>query len=468
MLILCFDLHLFHSARDLTQGLTQGLSGKLSDNAMTSSISAQLQPTGKTDDFGRHLEMLVGVTQEFATSLDLDETLQHSAERVRELLSAEASSLFLLEDGQLVCRAASGPIDITGLTLALDQGIIGRTVRHNRPFMVRDVKADSDFAGTVDQTTGFITRSILSVPLRVKQTCIGALELINKADRDGLFNQHDQEVLMALASLAALAIHNARMAGALVEQERLRHELALARVIQSSLLPTPMKDPCCIAGLNLPAREVSGDFFDYMPLGDGRLAFNLADVAGKGMDAALLMAKTSSLLRCLGKQLTRPDELLARVNDELCETATRGKFVTVVAGVLDPVSGEVVLANAGHQPPLLHRGGNDFIEFPAPSPPIGVIPGLSFPITRLTLGESALYLFTDGLTEAKDDDGRSVEVTGVQHLIHRFASLPKQERIEHIADAIAGNGGKLHDDITLLVLEGASPTQSPHHRGSAT
>jgi len=425
---------------------------------MTDPTREQLRSARNSGGLGTHLQLLSTITQEFASSLDLDETLRHSATRIRQFLDAEASSLFLLEGDSLVCRACSGPIDITGLRLAVDQGIVGKTIRDKAPRMVRDAQTDPDFAQSVDQSTGFVTRSILSVPLRVKQTCIGALELINRAGGDGLFDQRDMELLMALAASAALAIHNARMSAQLLEQARMRHELALARVIQSSLLPTPMTPPCCIAGLNIPAREVSGDFFDFMPLGDGRIAFNIADVAGKGMDAALLMAKASSLLRCLGKQLTRPDELLARVNDELCETATRGKFITLVAGVLNTGSGTVTLANAGHQPPLLHRGGSEFIEITASSPPIGVLPGLSFPSTELSLRDGALYLFTDGLTEATDSDGEPVEVAGVQRHIENFAALEKQQRLQAIADAITAISEHQHDDITLLVLESSRPS----------
>jgi sigma-B regulation protein RsbU (phosphoserine phosphatase) len=419
----------------------------------TDTTREQLRSARGSTSLGTHLGLLSDITQDLASSLDLDQTLRHTANRVRQFLDAEASSLFLIEDDSLVCRACSGPIDITGLRLDIDHGIVGKTVRNKQPQMVRDAQADPDFAQEVDAATGFVTRSILSVPLRVQDEVLGVLQLINRARGDGLFEHRDMELLKALAASAGLAIHNARMATELVEQERICHELALARVIQSSLLPTPMPPPCCIAGLNIPAREVSGDFFDFMPLGEDRIAFNIADVAGKGMDAALLMAKASSLLRCLGKQMTRPDELLARVNDELCETATRGKFITVVTGIIDRRDGSVVFANAGHQPPMLHRSGNDFEEFFHSSPPLGVIPGLTYPVVELSLRDGALYLFTDGLTEAADATGRTVEVVGVQQLIQQYAALEKQARLQAIADAITAISPQQHDDITMLVLD---------------
>ncbi len=401
--------------------------------------------------FDDHLNLLVSVTHELATSLDIDETLRTVARGMLEFLSAEASSIFLLEQGSgdLVCRACAGPIDITGLRLSAAQGIVGRTVRDSHCHIVRDVLQDPDFAADVDDSTGFVTRSILSAPLRVGGTCLGALELINKLGGDGLFDERDRRALMVLAASAALAIRNARMATALVEQERIRRELELAREIQRSLLPGPMGPDFPVAGLNVPAREVSGDFYDYFLLGDGRVAFNIADVSGKGVDAALLMARTSSLLRCLGKTLESPSELLARVNDEICETASRGKFVTVVAGVYDPASHGLVVANAGHQPPLLRGGDGHYRELPAQSPPLGILSGMSFPEQRLRLDGGALYLFTDGATEARGDNGRQLGVAGLRRYIERRVAEPLQRRLQSLVEDIGGS----HDDITLVLVE---------------
>lgn len=420
-------------------------------------------PARGSEVFDDYLAFVVSITQDFATSLDIDETLNTAVERIMAYVEAEAASIFLLEDeGNLVCRACAGPIDITGLRLGVSQGIVGRTVRDNASFMVRDVRSDPDFANSVDQSTGFVTRSILSAPLRIQDRCIGAVELINKRGGDGLFDERDGQLLTVLASSAALAIHNARMASALVEQERIRRELELAREIQRSLLPSEA-DPGCplVMGLNLPAREVSGDSFDYFCLADGRIAFNIADVAGKGMDAALLMAKTSSLLRCLGKTITSPGMLLARVNEEVCETATRGKFVTAVAGVYDPGSGRVALANAGHPPALLRAPDGSYREFSAGAPPLGIIPGMLFPEAEMKLGGGSLFLFTDGVTEVVDAKGRMLGVEGVKTYIDRAVALPSDRRLEGIARSIAESYGTPNDDLTLLVVESAASGPSP-------
>ncbi|MGR8920744.1 MAG: PP2C family protein-serine/threonine phosphatase [Gammaproteobacteria bacterium] len=397
---------------------------------------------------------LAQLTNEFASSLDVEETLRTAIDRFMVYLNAEAASIFLLEDdaSALVCRECAGPVDIRGLRLEPDQGIVGQTVQHNEPKIVRDVSLNPSFASDVDEDTGFATRSILCAPLSVRGTCLGALELLNKRTDDGLFDMNDMQLATTVASAAALAIHNARMAAELVEQERVRKELELARQIQESLLPDNNDAGFPVHGLNIPAREVSGDFFDYMLLDDGRVYFALADVSGKGMNAALLMAKTTSLLRCLAKTARDAGELLAKVNDEICETSTMGMFVTIVAGYLDPLARTVELANAGHQAALIHRGGEDFDEVAAAAPPLGVLPDTEFPIVELALGADAIYLYTDGLSESVGRDGRELASEGLKQMIKSAAATSAEGRLAEIVREWAAAGHHTHDDITLMLV----------------
>ena len=401
------------------------------------------------------LAVLADMTQGFASSLNIEETLETAIRRFMDYMDAAAASIFLLEDdgAALVCYKCAGPVNITGLRIDASQGIVGKTVRLNEAQMVRDVSLDPDFADAVDADTGFVTRSILCAPLTVRGRCIGGLELINKRGGDGLFNEEDQHLVSALASAAALAIHNARMAAELVEQERVRKELELAREIQVNLLPMGVGDDFPVAGMNVPAYEVSGDFYDFFKLSDGRIYFNLADVSGKGMNAALLMAKTSSLLRCLAKSGLDAGELLARVNNEVCETASHGMFVTIVSGFIDPRNGVVELANAGHQPPLFHHGDDRFTEIPAGAPPIGIVPATVFPVTTLNLDGGSLYLFTDGVTESTGADEQPLDVAGLKTLIRASSDLASCDRLRVIVDAIRSRSARQRDDITLMIIE---------------
>lgn len=404
----------------------------------------------------QQLELLAEVTHSFAASLEIETTLHNAIEKFMQYLDAEAASIFLLESGdtELVCRACAGPVNISGMRLPGSAGIIGKTVLSRSCQIVRDVSKDPDFAGNVDAGTGFVTRSILCTPLIVRQQCIGALELINKRGGDGLFDDRDRHLLSALASSAALAIHNARMADRLVEQERMRKELELAREIQMELLPAPREDGFPVVGVNVPALEVSGDFYDFLQRADNLIYFSLADVSGKGMNAALLMAKVSSLLHHLARELADPGELLARVNAELCESVSRGMFVTIVAGFLDPVSGMIRIANAGHQPPLLHRPDGNFEELAASAPPLGIVPGCEFPVATVSLADSDLYLFTDGVTESVDENSKQLEVHGLMALIRAAGSVSASTRLQNIVAELRKPAVPQRDDITLMLIEG--------------
>ncbi len=406
-----------------------------------------------------HLELLAAMGQDFASTLDIEASLKRAIEHITEYVNAEGGALFMLDEtGEtLRCHACIGPSEITGLTLKCDQGIVGRCVQNDVGEIVRDVAKDSGFHGGVDEETGITTRSILCAPMSVKEECIGAIELINKRGGDGLFVDQDLHLLQAMSASAALAIQNARMAEALVEQERLARELELAAEIQRSLLPVAGVEKFPVAGINHAARTVSGDFYDFFQLDDGRICFNLGDVSGKGMNAALMMAKTSSLYRCLGKTIHQPGRLLARVNAEICETATRGMFVTMVGGIYDPHNGIIRWANAGHEPPLFHDTKGNFTALPAEAPPLGISPDLmeggQFPENELELDGGTLYIFTDGVTEGYLEDGRELEVGGLKDLILENAGLDVSGRLAAVIDRVDRGDAALRDDLTLLAID---------------
>lgn len=411
------------------------------------------------EDASRSLEeqlaLLAEVSGEFATSLDIEETLEVALQRFMEYLDAEAASVFLLEKDEptLVCHKCAGPVNILGLTIDASDGIVGKSIRDRECQIVRDVSKDPDFAEAVDANTGFVTRSILCAPLMGRDTPIGAIELINKRSADGLFDDRDRHLLVALAAAASLAINNARMAEELVEKKRLEKELELAREIQRNLLPSPGDVSFPIVGLNIPAWEVSGDFYDFMQLPDGRIYFNLADVAGKGMNAALLMAKTSSLLHCLAKNVDDAGALLAAVNDEVFETTSHGMFVTIVSGFIDPVTERVSLANAGHQPALLHTPGGEFIEYPAGAPPLGILPQVEFPVVEFSLQGGSLYLFSDGVTESMTEAECQLDLEGLMVLIRSLSKHASSVRLDNIVAEIRRVEDRQRDDITMMLIE---------------
>lgn len=404
--------------------------------------------------FTQHLDIIADMSQDFASSGDIEETLRHGLAQIADVVGAEASSLFLVDvaTDELVCRACTGPVDVTGLRLRLDTGIVGCTVSENRPRMVRDVRQDPAFRDAVDAATGFVTRSIICAPMSVRDRRLGAIELINKRG-GGFFSDGDRHLLQALAASAALALFNARLTAQMVEQEGMRRELSLAAEIQRSMLPADSGGPA--HGVNLPARTVSGDFYDILTLPDGAVAFCIADVSGKGMNAALLMAKTASLFRCLAKTVPSPGRLLGMINAELCETGTSGHFVTMAAGVYDPGQRWLTLANAGHEPASLWQDGR-FVSIPAKAPPLGILPELigdTVPESGFPLDGGCLYLYTDGLTEFAGGDGAMLGAEGVRRLVAELAGLPPATRLAAVVERLTGGGIMPRDDLTLLLVE---------------
>lgn len=391
--------------------------------------------------------ILADFSHAFAASLDVGETLRRAVAQIAEHMNAEAAAVFLVDGaaGDIECRACAGPVDVVGMRVQLGRGIVGRAIAENRVQLVRDTSLDPDFLGN---RNGFNTRSILCAPLHTADGAIGALQVLNK--RDGqLFDSHDADVLRLLAVPTALALNNARLTRELVEQNRIKREFQLARQMQKTLLPTRRKD-FPMTALNLPAREISGDFYDYFELPDGRIAFCLGDVAGKGMDAALLMVRASSCLRWAGKDGTPPGEWLARVNRELCETVTRGMFVCAVAGYYDPRTSMLELSNAGFPPLLLRRADESIRELRADGPPLGILSDYKYENLRLALAGGSLYCFSDGVTDVRGPERRPIGIEGVRALIERVSGLSPRARVR----AMVGHLRKLSlaDDTTLMLI----------------
>jgi len=235
--------------------------------------------------------------------------------------------------------------------------------------------------------------------------------------------------------------------------EELNRELTLAQEIQQHLLPQEDISNIPVYGINKAAKILSGDFFDFYQSKKNRIYFNLADVSGKGITAALLMTKACSLFRCLGKRDTPLVELMDIINQEICETAIRGMFVTMVGGCYDPVKDQVSLVNAGHIPVLICRPDGKFVELSAQSAPVGIMPETEFKEITFSLGNNCVYAFTDGVTEARFADGKMLELAGIKKLISEFTKTPAKNRLEEIINSLSRDANVEHDDITMLLLD---------------
>ena len=246
-----------------------------------------------------------------------------------------------------------------------------------------------------------------------------------------------------------------------LERAYLQQELSMARDIQQALLPKnlPQLEGWKISRHYQPAREVGGDFYDFLELEDGRLGLVMGDATGHGMPAALVMATARSMLRAVAQASESPGDVLRRANDPLVMDIPPNMFVTCFYCILDPESGRLVYANAGHDLPYLHRNG-DAEELRARGMPLGLLPGMSYEEKGMVLerGESVLF-YSDGLVEAHDLQRR--EMFGFPRLRALVAEHDDEERslVEFLMDKLrsfTGEGWEQEDDITLLTLRRAA------------
>jgi len=436
----------------LTAGIraerARSLPGKLNSHMESSS------PTHSE----RLLQHLQDIIQDFACSLDIEETLAVTLNSLMRNMHTEAASVFLVTpDGtELVCHACAGPVNVRGARVPRTQGIVGAAVNSGEIQLVRDTRDSALFFHEMDQYTGFSTRSILCCPLIVQGHTLGVIELINKIpsilNADGLFDEVDAQLLNILASSAALAIRNATMARELVLSETFQHELDLARGIQESFLPR-FSEEHPFVGINRAAKNVSGDFYDFLKRPDGCYLFNIGDVSGKGINAALLMAQAHSLYHCLAKTIDSPAEVLRIINDELSDHTTRGMFVTMIGGTYNPATREVVLANAGHLPAILYGKDGTFTQFESRSLPLGILADQEFEEVSFSLADGSLYLYTDGLSEGLARVlNQPDEMFNLERLITRYSQLPRLQRLQQFA-LEASRLDYSFDDLTVLLIE---------------
>jgi serine phosphatase RsbU (regulator of sigma subunit)/anti-sigma regulatory factor (Ser/Thr protein kinase) len=299
----------------------------------------------------------------------------------------------------------------------------------------------------------------LAVPLVSQGELIGVLNLGPRLSEQD-YSSDDRKLLDKLAAQAAPALRVAQLVreqkAEAATRQRFEQELEVARLIQQNFLPRELPDlpGWQIAAYYRPAREVGGDFYDVIPLPDGRVAFVVGDVTDKGVPAALVMSATRSVLRASAQRLIEPGAVLERVNDHLCPDMPEKMFVTCLYGVLDPVSGHLRFANAGHDLPYV-KTADGVVELRARGMPLGLMPGMAYEEKEATLepGDSVL-LHSDGIVEAHDPER---DMFGFPRLKETMADVAGgQELIDRVLsdlEAFTGAEAEQEDDITMVTLQ---------------
>ena len=233
----------------------------------------------------KDLELVTKMSQEFAKTLDLKETLQTSLEVIIKRINAQAANIFLIDDDKqnFQCIASKHQAYLEDFEIPITQGVMGKAALMKECIRVGDVRKDvreiAEFYFDLDNKTNFTTYSVLCSPLIAANDCIGVIHCLNKKTDEKLFIEDDRKLLELLSTPAALAIRNAKMAQEMVEQNKMQKEIEIVGEIQKSLLSSNKKEPFPLAGINIPAKVVSGDFYNFNDLGDGKYGFGVADVS---------------------------------------------------------------------------------------------------------------------------------------------------------------------------------------------
>jgi sigma-B regulation protein RsbU (phosphoserine phosphatase) len=424
-------------------------------------FGAKKTETIKVDNTSvKDLELVTKMSQEFAKTLDLKETLQTSLELIIKRINAQAANIFLIDNDKqnFQCIASKHQAYLEDFEIPITQGVMGKAALMKQCVRVGDVRKDvreiAEFYFDLDNKTNFTTYSVLCSPLIVSDECIGVIHCLNKKTDNKLFEESDRKLLETLSGPAALAIRNAKMAKDLIVKNRIEKEIEIVGEIQKTLLSQNIKENFPVAGINIPAKVVSGDFYNFSELSNGVYGFGVADVSGKGIKSSLLMSKASSLYRCLSKTNFSAAGLLDILNTEICETTSRGMFVTMLVGIYDSNKKELTLANAGHEPPLIYSKDGNFSNFEEAGPPLGIAPKFKFKETKINFSNSSMYIFTDGITEIRDAKGNMLEAEGFKDYIKKYQQIPNHERLNKIIEDIIKSGRIQKDDLTIVTVDG--------------
>ena len=239
-------------------------------------------------------------------------------------------------------------------------------------------------------------------------------------------------------------------------RERISKEVKLAVKVQENFLPKRNLKNYPVQGINIAAREVSGDFFSFYPHNDS-VYFIIADVAGKGIHAGMVMAKASTLFEIMSRDKVDVDEIAFHMNNDLYLTKTSGMFVTSIIGNYNLITGEISWVNAGHQPALIRDKSGNFEEFESKSPPLGVViqkTKSNYSINKINLNSNRLYAFTDGLSESLDENNQEIGIEGSKKVINNNFSKNVNDELNNITKEITDSSKikKLSDDLTIVVI----------------
>lgn len=406
-----------------------------------------------------NLKKILSVNGKINSTLNIGELLGIIMQTASQVMETEAASLMLIDDENqdLVFKVALGEKGslMEKFRVKIGEGISGTVAQSGKSEIVNDTLKDPRFASKFDAKTGFRTRSILCVPLRVKEKIIGVLQAINPISYP-LFSTEHLELFETFADQAAIALENAKMHEAIVKQERTKRDLEIAHEIQQNFLPDLGQQNFSfdIDAKSIPALEIGGDFYQALRVTDSLTAVILGDVSGKGVPAALYMVRAITAFRFMIRQSTDTAEIIKTLNDSLCKETSFGMFITLVCLIIDHAKNELRYTSAGHHPILKRdRGSGSTENLPQENClPVGLMEEAEYQENKFSFQKGdTFFIYTDGIIEARNKQGQEYSLDRMRGLAEK-KSLSAKEYCQIILDDLKSfsQDAPQHDDITLL------------------
>ncbi|HTY36746.1 MAG TPA: GAF domain-containing SpoIIE family protein phosphatase [Bacteroidota bacterium] len=402
------------------------------------------------------LSVLNDLARAIGASLNTQEIIQTIVRRSLRASNAEQGVITLVEEES----NQSMKTLVRTMVSSTDQGhfhfsqaLLGWMHLNKKPLVINDPKNDDRFRGIPwDESV----RSLIAVPMMVKSELRGVLTVYNKKEGKP-FTEDDQRLLAIIAGQSGQVVENSR----LYEQEKtlakMQEELRFAARIQNELLPksAPLIPGYEIAGTSIPAQAVGGDYYDFIPIDEHRLAFCLGDVTGKGLPASLLMANLQATLRGQTLTTSSPRTCLERSNQLLYQSTSPEKFATLFYAILDTQNHEIRYSNAGHENPYLRSGHSGVKRLKTGGIPLGMLPEFGFEEESVQLDEdSMLVIYSDGVTEAMNAAEDMFGDEGVAAVLDQHQQASPAEVISALVAAVKKHaaGYPQSDDITVVVV----------------
>jgi len=408
----------------------------------------------------RQMQALLESTRLINSTLDLDELLQIIVEEINRNLTADRTTLYLVDKkkGEIWSKVLLGDESLF-IRQAIGKGISGYVAKTGQIINIPDAYKDSRFNPEVDKKSGYKTRSILCAPVLDKNNkIIGVIQTLNKKRAE--FNDHDIRFLQALAVNIAIAIENARLYQEALERKKLENEISLAGEINKYLLPQEIPN---IPGYEIfayhqPSKYIGGDYFDFFTFPD-KLLFVLADVSGKGVPAALLMANLHAAFHTLCNEVTSCVSLIKKINSHFNLFTAPDRYATLFLGKLHLKSNRLEYINCGHIPPMLFNYGsskNNVTYLEHGGVPLGFMEDYDFQLGKVEFKpESYLIICSDGITEAMNKKGEMFGRDKILEFTEKNLSLSLKKFGDQFLKKVFrfSKEGTYHDDITLQILK---------------